>query len=106
MIDILNISENDFFNKNLIKVFDGIAGSAKSTKCAQVLNDNGVEFLRCTATNKLKRDAARRFGGNNKTIAGGLFRTDGAIFYAEEKETDYKTILIDEILQSNSKIFD
>ena len=106
MIDILNISEFDFFNKNLIKVFDGIAGSAKSTKCAQVLNEHNVDFLRCTATNKLKRDAARRFGGNNKTIAGGLFRTDGAIFYAEEKEIDYKTILIDEILQSNSKIFD
>lgn len=106
MINILNIEECEFFNKDYIKVFDGIAGSAKSSTCARVLNNAGVPFLRCTSTNKLRKDAAARFGGNNATIAGGLFKTNNGQFYDEEKPTEYQTVLIDEALQADMCVFE
>lgn len=105
MLAILNIEENMFFDKNVIKVFDGIAGSAKSSTCAKVLADAGVEFLRCTSTNKLKKDAARRFGGNNATIASGLFSNEDGVFYNAEKDIKYSTVLIDEALQADRRVF-
>lgn len=106
MDEILKVDNEIFFNKNLIKVFDGIAGSAKSTSCARILNDAGVNFLRCTSTNKLKKDAARRFGGNNATIASGLFNTEDGAFYNSEKKIKYNTVLIDEALQADKSVFE
>lgn len=106
MDSILKIDNEIFFNKNLIKVFDGIAGSAKSTSCARLLDSAGVSFLRCTSTNKLKKDAARRFGGNNTTIASGLFNTEDGAFYSSEKEIKYSTVLIDEALQADKRVLE
>lgn len=78
----LGIDERVFFNKNVIKVYDGIAGSAKSTNVTRMLNAAGEEFGRYTSTNKLKRDAYDRFGGNCFTIAGGLFNNEeGTVFF-------------------------
>lgn len=103
-LEILKISEEDFFNKNIIKVFDGIAGSAKSTAAAFLLKD--TNYARYTSTNKLRKDAENRFGGDTFTIAGGLFNTENGIFFASEKENEYENILIDEALQTDCKLFD
>ena len=51
-LEILKISEEDFFNKNIVKVFDGIAGSAKSTAAAFLLKDRIEKY------------------GNNRRICG------------------------------------
>lgn len=106
MDSILKIDNETFFNKNIVKIFDGIAGSAKSTSCARLLNEAGVTFLRCTSTNKLKKDAERRFGGDNATIASGLFNTEDGLFYNSEKEIKYNTVLIDEALQADKRVFE
>lgn len=106
MDKILKIDTSIFFNKDIIKVFDGIAGSAKSSSCARILNDAGVTFLRCTSTNKLKKDASRRFGGNNATIASGLFNTEDGQFYSNEKSIQFDTVLIDEALQADRRVFE
>ena len=102
-LEILKISEEDFFNKNIVKVFDGIAGSAKSTAAAFLLKD--TNYARYTSTNKLRKDAENRFGGDTLTIAGGLFNTENGVFFASEKENEYENILIDEALQTDCKLF-
>lgn len=102
-LEILKISEEDFFDKNIVKVFDGIAGSAKSTAAAFLLKD--TNYARYTSTNKLRKDAENRFGGDTFTIAGGLFNTENGVFFASEKENEYENILIDEALQTDCKLF-
>lgn len=106
MNKVLQIEEEDFFNPQKIKVFDGIAGSGKSSKCAEILNKARIKFLRCTSTNKLKKDASNRFGGENVTIAGGLFKTVNGVFYYEDKEIEFDTVLIDEALQADRRVFE
>lgn len=103
----MKIDKTIMTDKNTVKVFDGIAGSGKSSMIDAWLKSNGVEYMRLTSTNRLKRDAEARYGVQTKTIAGGLFKTtfeEG--FFAEQKDPDIKTIVIDEILQTSPRVFD
>lgn len=104
-MNFFNITDEQFFDKNIIKVFDGIAGSAKSSNVDKIFKDYNIDYLRCTSTNKLKRDAFERYGGNCDTIAGALFKTEDNIFFKEEKESDFVNVVIDEILQTDSRVF-
>lgn len=99
------IGKNLLFDKTKIKILDGIAGSAKSSGIDKIMKENGILYGRYTSTNKLKNDAKKRYGGNNYTIAGGLFKTVEMEFYSEEKKTEFDTVVIDEILQTNTKVF-
>lgn len=106
MSNFFGISDEDFLNKNIVKVLDGIAGSAKSSNVNKILTDNGIVYGRYTSTNKLKRDAVKRYGGNVDTIAGGLFTTVDGVFFSDKKSPSYETIVIDEILQTDSRVLD
>lgn len=104
MLIFFGISEKDFFDPHKVKVINGIAGSAKSSNIDRILTERGVEYGRYTSTNKLKRDAEARYGGHNDTIAGGLFHTVDGCFFHDEKDPDYGTVVIDEILQTDSRV--
>lgn len=107
-MNILKIPLNILLDKNFIKVIDGIAGAGKSSALHKILTDNEISYLRATSTNKLKKDAMARYPECTcTTIAGGLFTTnfrDGG-YYREYKDVEEDTIVIDEILQSNAKVF-
>lgn len=105
---ILGIEEKDFLNKNLIKIYNGIAGASKSTAIDNYFADNGIHYIRCNSTNRQKFDANERFGENCTcfTSASGLFKTHGTIFYYEEKEVEAEHVVIDEILLSSRKVLD
>ena len=105
MINFFGIENDDFLNSSYVKVIDGIAGSAKSTNCDAILKEAGIEYGRYTSTNRLKRDAIARFGGHVDTIAGGLFNTCDGVFYSSEKEVPFDTVVIDEILQADPRVF-
>lgn len=102
----LGVESSVFFNNKIIKVYDGIAGSAKSTNVTTMLRDAGVSFGRYTSTNKLKRDAFDRFGGDCYTIAGGLFESDDGEFFTAEKGVKYDAVIIDEILQTDRRVLE
>lgn len=104
-MNFFKISDEDFLNKNKIKVFDGIAGSAKSSNVDKIFKAYDLEYLRCTSTNKLKRDAEARYGGHNDTIAGALFTTEDGLFFQNQKETELTNVVIDEVLQTDSRVF-
>ena len=70
-----------FFDKNRIKVFDGIAGSGKSTVIDTEYS--GMKYVRYTSTHRLARDTSRRFGCETRTIAGGLFTSEAGRFFIE-----------------------
>lgn len=104
--NFFGIDDAVFFDKSKVKVIDGIAGSAKSTNADLIFKAAGIKYGRYTSTNKLRRDAQERYGGEVKTIAGGLFKTVNGRFYAEEKEPQFENIVIDEILQADPKVFE
>lgn len=104
MNSLFGVREADILDPSKIKVFDGIAGSAKSSNIDRFFKARRIEYGRFTSTNKLKRDAARRYGGHNDTIAGGLFTTENGEFFCDQKETPYETIVIDEVLQSDARV--
>lgn len=106
---IFTISDKDFFDKNKIKVIDGIAGAGKSSIIDKFFEDNGKKYGRYTSTNALKRDAQKRYPGTVcETVASGLFKTDAEhrAFYKEPREIEYEDIVIDEILQTSPKVID
>lgn len=86
-----------------IKIIDGIAGGAKSSKTDQFFRTHGIPYNRFTSTNRLRRDASERYNMEVQTIAAGLFHNHGTNFYAEEKEPISEHIVIDEILQTDPR---
>lgn len=100
------ISNADMLNENKVKVIYGIAGSAKSSNIDNFFRSSGTPYARFTSTNKLKRDAFSRYGCYCDTIAGGLFVTTNGQFFSDFKTPPYKHIVIDEILQTDPRIFD
>lgn len=104
--NFFGISDEDFLDPRKVKLINGIAGSAKSTNVDATLKRYEIEYGRFTSTNKLKRDAQARFGGHCDTIAGGLFYTKSGRFFAEEKPATFSTVVIDEILQSDIRVFE
>lgn len=103
---LFGISLKDWLDSDKVKVIDSIAGAGKSSAVDRLLKDNNVRYLRCTSTNNLKRDAEERYGCDCKTIASGLFVTENYKFYARHRDVDYKTVVIDEILQASEMSFD
>lgn len=104
--NFFGITDDVLMDKSKIKVINGIAGSAKSSNIHKIFQKKGIDYARFTSTNKLKRDAERRYGGYVETIAGGMFNTNNGIFYDTEKDVGYSNVVIDEVLQSNIKVFD
>lgn len=100
------VRTREFIDKNIIKIFDGIAGSGKSTIIHNALVEAGIEYMRFVPTNKLARDLSERFHVKTVTIASGLFSTKNGTFYHEMKRPHCETIVIDEILQSDHRVFD
>ena len=64
---IFGIKKEDFLNKNIIKIIDGIAGAGKSSIIDNFLKNNNINYLRTTSTNQLKIDAAKRYEIECKT---------------------------------------
>lgn len=91
-------------NKNIIKVLDGIAGSAKSSMVHKEFSEHG--YQRFTSTVKLMKDAVARFNCPCNTIAGGLFTTEKGKFFVGERTVESDTVVIDEILQTNKRVLE
>lgn len=95
----------DTISKYPVMVIEGIAGSAKTSTVVKVLQDANIEYLHTTSTNKLKRDIETRFHHGAKTVASALFRTEDGCFYKSERNVEEQYIIIDEILQTDSRIY-
>lgn len=99
------ISDDIIYNKNLVKIFDGIAGSGKTTYLSNKFEEDKVPYIHLTSTNRLKRDIEKRFPNRIvKTVASGLFKTENQRFYSQESDLAIKTIIIDEILQTHPNV--
>lgn len=99
------IDDSIIYDTSKIKIFDGIAGSGKTTYLSKKFEKDGVDYLHCTSTNRLKKDIEARFPDRNvKTCASGLFRSNKIGFYTLPTEPDTKTIIIDEILQTSGAV--
>ena len=86
-----------------IKIIDGIAGGAKSSKTDAFFRSHNISYARFTSTNRLRRDASERYNMDVKTIAAGLFHNHGTNFYAEERDPISENVVIDEILQTDPR---
>lgn len=98
-----NLSIEELLDKSKIKIINGIAGCGKSSVIDACLPKG---YARLTSTNRLKADAIKRYGNkcNHYTIAGGMFKNQNRKFYVSGKEVKEENIVIDEILQTNSKV--
>lgn len=103
---IFSISEQDFLDKNKVKIIHGVAGRGKSSVINNFLQSNNIDYLWTTSTNKLKRDAKERYGCEASTVCAALFENQNGCFYMNEKEPAKLTIIIDEILQTSIKVLD
>lgn len=102
---MFGISDDDLLS-NGIKIIDGIAGGAKSSKIDYFFKSNDIEYQRLTSTNRLSKDASIRYNMPVKTIAAGLFTNNGGNFYTGPKSPESKYVVIDEILQTNTRVID
>lgn len=93
---IFSVSEKDMLDANIIKIFDGIAGSGKSTTVVNFLKDYGFKYF--CPTNRLAKSSSERFGIKAATMASGLFKTVKGRFYAEMKPMEGENLIIDELL--------
>lgn len=95
---IFGISDEDFKNKNILKILDGCAGSGKSTQAVSELKRIGSNFCLASFSNALKFAAADRFGCNVDTICGLEFINNPYPRSAEKDVTEFDTVVNDEIL--------
>lgn len=104
---IFDISDNVFLDNAKIKIIDGIAGAGKSSIIDDFFKQKSLSYMRCTSTNRLKRDAEKRYKIPCYTIASGLFRNENGAFYSTEKQAvdiGFQHVVIDEILQADIRI--
>lgn len=108
MSGFMGITEKDMLDKRKVKVIDGIAGSGKSSGLHRWLTDRGIEYLRCTSSRLLARDASDRYQMPVKTIASGLFKKNpnSWAFYENPVDPELETVVIDEILQTDPAVFE
>lgn len=106
LYDFFHITRKDFWDSKLKKVVEGVGGSAKSSNLHKIFIAEKSPYGRYTSTNKLKKDALRRYGGQCDTIAGGLFHTENGEFFRAEKDECPRNIVIDEFMQTDKKIFE
>ena len=95
---IFGVTDKDFFDKNKIKIFDGMAGAGKSSQVIDKLKKSGQRFCVASFSNALKFAAADRFGCEVDTICGLAFVNTPFPRSAEKEVTDYDTVVLDEIL--------
>ena len=101
------LTTEELLDPTKIKIIDGIAGSGKSSAMDAILHALGVNYYRTTPTHRLRRDAMERYGTEDVgTIAGTLFTTEDGIFYKEQKDISSTTLVIDEILLSDTRTWD
>lgn len=97
-------------DKKVIKVIDGIAGAGKSSALHKFLMTHLKSYLRTTSTNKLRRDAMSRYPECKcTTTCSGLFNNDikkGGYYTSPKEEVTEDVIVIDEILQTSTKVLD
>lgn len=103
---VFSFSEADFLNPDLVKVVYGVAGRGKSSVINDFFQSRNIPYLWTTSTNKLKRDAQERYGCEASTVCSALFTSENGRFYIEEKDPEYKNIIIDEILQTSPRVLD
>lgn len=101
---IFSITDDDFLDKNKVKIIHGVAGRGKSSVINKFLQSNGIDYIWTTSTNKLKRDAEERYGCKSYTACSALFENRDGRFYLSEKDVDVSTVIIDEVLQTSNKI--
>lgn len=106
MSGFMGIKEKDMLDNRKIKVIDGIAGSGKSSGLHRWLAERGIDYLRCTSSRLLARDASDRYQMPVKTIASGLFKKqpNGWFFYENPVDPEQTTIVIDEVLQTDPAV--
>lgn len=102
---INNITAEWLTSGKHVKILDGIAGAAKTSKTVSELQGAGIPYMHTTSTNRLKRDIEERFHHKAQTTASALFHTVDGVFYQNEKDVDAPVIIIDEILQTDSRVF-
>lgn len=95
---VFGVTTKDFLDPNKIKVFNGIAGSGKSTATVTELQSLGINFCLASFSNALKFAASDRFNCNVDTICGLEFINTPYPRYAEKPVTEYETVINDEIL--------
>lgn len=95
---VFGITKKDLLDPNIIKIFNGIAGSGKSTATVNALTSYGSNFCLASFSNALKFSASDRFGCNVDTICGLEFINSPYPRYAERPVTEYDTVVNDEIL--------
>lgn len=95
---IFGISEKDFFDRNKIKVIDGIAGAGKSTAIENYLEQHNESFCMASFSNALKFAAQDKFGCNVDTICGLCFINNPYPRTAEKEVKEYNTVVLDEVL--------
>ena len=103
---VFSFTESDFLNPDLVKVIYGVAGWGKSSVVNNFFQSRNIPYLWTTSTNKLKRDAQERYGCEASTVCSALFTSENGRFYIEEKDPEYKNIIIDEILQTSPRVLD
>ena len=103
---VFSFTESDFLNPDLVKVVYGVAGRGKSSVINNFFQSRNIPYLWTTSTNKLKRDAQERYGCEASTVCSALFTSENGRFYIEEKDPEYKNIIIDEILQTSPRVLD
>ena len=101
------LTTEELLDPTKIKIIDGIAGSGKSSAMDAILHALGVDYYRTTPTHRLRRDAMERYGTEDVgTIAGTLFTTEDGVFYKEQKDISSTTLVIDEILLSDTRTWE
>lgn len=95
---IFGIGEEDFFNRNYVKIIDGIAGAGKSTAIENYLEQHNKSFVMASFSNALKFAAEDKFGCNVDTICGLCFVNTPYPRTAEKEVTEYNTVVLDEVL--------
>lgn len=103
---VFSFTESDFLDPDLVKVVYGVAGRGKSSVINNFFQSRNIPYLWTTSTNKLKRDAQERYGCEASTVCSALFTSENGRFYIEEKDPEYKNIIIDEILQTSPRVLD
>lgn len=103
---IFSFSDADFLDATKVKVIHGVAGRGKSSIVNNFLKQNNIDFLWTTSTNKLKRDAQERYDCEAATVCSALFKNENGRFYCDEKTINKHTVIIDEILQTSTKVLD
>lgn len=95
-----------------VKIVNSIAGGGKSTGVDKWCAKMGVKYLRACATNRQAMDSQDRQDAGKyvaqtdaRTIASALFDNQNG-YYAESKDCDADTIVIDEVLLTVPAVYE